>query len=181
MRRSLRVLTAAMSMGLAAFLIAAAGLPQRADYTGYTISGLAEQVAPERGYLAPLIQALDLDGQPVDLWQMRGHPVIVNFWATWCPPCREEMVILQDLHNQQPDLHVLAVNLGEDRRTVAAWRDRLDLTYNILLDTDRVIAQDYYFRDPPSTFVIDPEGRITHVFYGPVTAEQLLDAVKTGN
>ncbi|MEO8395104.1 MAG: TlpA disulfide reductase family protein, partial [Chloroflexota bacterium] len=115
-RRVLLWLGVVASFATAFALLFAAGLPNRAAYTGQILAN-GQVVAPEIGAFAPPIDAPTLDGT-VDLAQLRGTPVIINFWATWCVPCRVEMPELQAYHQAHPAARVLAVNLGESRRLI---------------------------------------------------------------
>lgn len=172
--RSTYFLGAAACFLSAALIIYVTGLPRRADSTGLDGSS-----APEIAYTAPDFTAHTLSGETVRLGDLRGGPVIINFWATWCVPCRVEMPELQQLYEQyQTDgLRILAVNLGEPRQDVAAWQAEFGLTLDLILDPDKEIPQRYAFRDPPSTFIIAPDGTITHIFYGPVQMGRLRDAL----
>ena len=152
-------------------LIVWGGLPERAEFTAFAISE-AGIVAPETGAIAPPIEATTLDGTPIRLDALRGEVVIVNFWATWCGPCRFEMPELQRLYETQDNVRIIAVNLQEDEAEVQRWADAFGLTYPIVID-EGAIARRYAFRDPPTTFVIAPDGVIARTIYGPVTMESL--------
>ena len=156
-------------------LLIGAGLPNRAAYTGQMIAD-GQFVAPEIGAFAPAIQAATLNNT-VDLAELHGTPVIVNFWATWCIPCRIEMPELQAFHQAHPDVRVLAVNLGESRRLIVDWVAQLGLTFDVVLDPDQSIANLYRLRGQPSTYVIAPDGVITSIFYGPTTRQSLESAL----
>ena len=157
---------------IAAALLIAAGLPNRAAYTGEILAN-GQAIAPEIGAFAPPIHAQTLDGEMIDLAQLHGTPVIVNFWATWCVPCRVEMPELQAYHQAHPAARVLAVNLGESRRQIVDWVTQLGLTFDVVLDPDQSIATLYRLRGQPSTYVIAPDGVITSIFYGPTTRQSL--------
>jgi peroxiredoxin len=175
--RPLLLLLAFVSLTASLWLIKAAGLPQRADYTGFTIGAL--HFAPELQALAPPFTAPGIDGAALDLLALRGSPVIVNFWATWCAPCRAEMLELETLFRRENDhgLRVIGVNLQEPRQAVEAWVGALGLTFDIAFDDDGAIAARYRLRGQPSTYVIAPDGVITAIFYGPTTAERLHQAI----
>ncbi|MBZ0274952.1 MAG: TlpA family protein disulfide reductase [Anaerolineae bacterium] len=161
-------------LAAAGLVVIAAGLPERSAYTGETlVSGLV--IAPELNAYAPDFTADVLDGAPVTLSALRGTPVILNFWATWCGPCRVEMPDLQALYaaHQADGLRILAVNLGETPAAMRPWRDELGLTFDLLLDPQGDIAGMYHLRGQPSTYVIAPDGIITHIFYGPTTQTAL--------
>jgi peroxiredoxin len=103
-----------------------------------------------------------LTGGNASLSSYRGKVVLLNFWATWCPPCRAEMpsmeVLYQRLKNQ--GLEILAVDLGEDTATVQQFIRNNPYTFPVLLDRNNRIGSQYGARSIPTTFVIDREGKI---------------------
>ena len=160
----------------AAALVIAAGLPERSAYTGLTAEG-GSVVAPEIGALAPNFSAPTLTGS-VELNALRGSPVVVNFWATWCAPCEVEMPDLQAFQSAHPSARVLAVNLGEPPALVTDWLAKRGITLAIPLDTRGEIAYLYRLRGQPTTFVIAPDGIISHIFYGATTRQALESALE---
>lgn len=158
-------------------LIVRASLPERADFTGAVIEG--QRFAPEIGALAPPFTLQSLDGSERSLLDLRGRPVVVNFWATWCEPCVVEMPELQAFQNEAGSAaHVIAVNLGETVAQAEGWLRERDLTLDVVFDTDLRISELYALRGQPTTFIISPDGRITAIFYGATTQSALLDAVR---
>jgi thiol-disulfide isomerase/thioredoxin len=108
----------------------------------------------------------NLSGQSVAVSDFRGKAVLVNFWATWCAPCRDEMPMIQeyaDLYEQ--DLVVLAVNVGEDEATVQQFVDEFGLDFEILLDPATIVANLYQVYAYPTTMFIDRDGiwQSTHI------------------
>jgi peroxiredoxin len=150
------------------------GLPERAQFTGQVLPN-GVLAAPEFNAIAPQFALDNLNGGQVNLERLRGSTVVINFWATWCEPCRIEMPILQAFYeaHQGQGLRVVAINLGESSDLVRAWVDEFGLTFDILLDPQQSIAALYQIRGQPSTYVVSPSGIITAIFYGPVSAEQL--------
>ncbi|MDX2140104.1 MAG: TlpA disulfide reductase family protein [Chloroflexota bacterium] len=159
-------------LALAVAILVSAGLPERADYTGFLLSD-GTRVAPEIGAFAPPFTAVLLTGEPITLSEQRGRLVILNFWATWCVPCEVEMPELQRLQQARPDVRIFAVNTGESPSIVAAWVMRLQLTLDIVLDSDLRIAQAYQVRGQPVTYIIAPDGVIQHILYGATTQTAL--------
>lgn len=102
------------------------------------------------------------DGVQARLADYAGKVVFLNFWATWCPPCVEEMPSMQVLQDTFADsgLSVVAVNVGEERDHVASFVDMLELEYDILLDRDLRVTHEYNVRGLPTTLIIDRSGRI---------------------
>jgi len=168
-------LGALIALIAASALLYHAGLPNRVDYTGRVVDGLG-RVAPEINALAPPFELSTLNGENLNLLDLRGEVVVLNFWATWCPPCIVEMPALQALHDET-GIRILGVNIGEQRSVVAQWIAANNITFDILLDPQGRVAQDYQLRGQPSTYVISRDGIITHIFYGPVSMRDLRHAL----
>jgi peroxiredoxin len=102
----------------------------------------------------------DLEGKKVKLSSLKGKVVFLNFWATWCPPCREEMPSMQKLHLELEGegLEILAVDLQEDRKTVANFLQENGLTFKALLDRSGRVGSMYGARSIPTTYIIDKKG-----------------------
>ncbi len=132
-------------------------------------------VAPLVGSQAPNFSLKGLDGNSIELADLRGKNVIINFWATWCGPCRIEMPHFQARHEKYPDdLVILAVNFDEPEKAVQAFVDELGLTFDIVLDPGAVVQTVYEIRAYPTTYFVDREGVIQKVRIGILT-EDLLD------
>jgi peroxiredoxin len=133
------------------------------------------EIAPVQGALAPDFSLLDLNGEQVTLSELRGHPILINLWATWCAPCRIEMPHIQGRFERYADdgLLVLAVDFDEPADQVAAFRDELGLTFDILLDPGGEIQQLYRNRSYPSSFFVDENGVIQVQHIGIMTEGQL--------
>ena len=161
---------------IAFFLLWWAGLPERADYSGFIIEDV--YVAGEVGEIAPPIDAETLSGEMIQLADFHGESVVINFWATWCVPCAIEMPELQALHDET-GIAILGVNIGESEESIASWVDAYQLTFDIVPDPDSIIYEQYRVIGQPSTYVVNPDGIITHIFYGPTTASALRTAINT--
>ena len=120
------------------------------------------------GNLAPDFQLQSLDGQTVSLGNLRGKPVLINFWATWCPPCRGEMPYIQEIHEEWSDkeLMVLAINIGESSSKAEDFMQSYNLSFTVLLDTKQDVAQRYNITGIPTTFFIDKDGIIQEKVIG---------------
>ena len=115
---------------------------------------------------APDFTLRDMDGKAYTLSGLRGNYVLVNFWATWCPPCRKEMPSLEYLYQRYKDrpFRVLAVNQWEDPDHVFSYMGELDVfpEFPILFDPQSAVSADYGVRGLPTSFLIDPDGRIAY-------------------
>ena len=134
--------------------------------------------APRAGFAAPDFTLSTPDGEVYTLSDLRGRPVIVNLWASWCVPCRAEMPALQRTYEayQEAGLLILAVNAThQDSETAAlAFATEHGLSFPILLDTEGLASQLYELRALPSTYFIRPDGVIEEVVIGGPMAEALL-------
>lgn len=107
-----------------------------------------------------------LGGETLALNQMRGKPVIINFWATWCPPCREEMPLFQKYYEEKsPDLMVLGINVMEPAHLIQPYVNEMGITFPIVLDEKGEVEAHYLVRGLPTTFFLDAEGvvRAQHI------------------
>ncbi len=168
---------AVASLVTAFLIIWSAGLPERAAYTGYVAEG--ERYAPELNALAPLFEGETLNGQTLKLVDLRGQVILINFWATWCEPCKAEMPDLQAVYEdyQSRGLMILGVNLDEGQSDISRWVEELGLTFDIVLDERQQIATLYQLRGQPSSYLVAPNGVITQVYYGPTTRQELEAAI----
>ncbi|MGQ9666658.1 MAG: TlpA family protein disulfide reductase [Anaerolineae bacterium] len=131
-------------------------------------------VKAEVGYSAPDFELADLDGKSVRLSDFRGKPVVLNFWATWCPPCRQELPIFQELHQRRGNVFVLlAISEGEHQQDVLAFVQKYGYTFRVLLDPGLSVGKAYGARAIPMTLVIDPDGVIVYIRQGAVKPGEL--------
>lgn len=146
--------------------------------TADNVNDPAEDIAPSppvgvrEGDVAPdfvfeeIVNGASLNA--TNLSDLRGKVVLINFWATWCPYCDEEMSSLQELHEryQGTDFVLIAVNYGEDRDTVENYIKQKQLTFFTVTDSVRDVAENYHIRNIPTSFLIDKNGIITAVVFG---------------
>ena len=147
-----------------------------ADKTGASTAGHIP--APQQGFLAPDFELKTLQGETIKLSNLRGQAVLVNLWATWCPPCRAEMPTIEKIYNEYKDkgLVVLGVNMTyqDTFANVAPFINEYGLTFPVLLDETSAVGTAYQLRSLPSSFFIDREGIISEVVIGGPMAEALL-------
>ncbi len=133
---------------------------------------------PTLGTLAPdFVLEESGTGNQVALSDFRGQPVVLNFWATWCVPCRTEMPDLQEAHNEE-GVVVLAVNWQESDTVVQGFLDEFDLTFPTVLDSQGTVRQHYGVVGLPATFFIDAEGVLRARNFGPVYGNLLSDGIQ---
>jgi peroxiredoxin len=136
--------------------------------------------APVIGYPAPDFALTTLDGEEFRLSAQRGTPVVLNFWATWCPPCRAELPELRaasERHGNQ--VAIVGVNQAETPATVAKSAPALGLTFPIPLDKSGTVSRVYGVRSLPTTFFIDRDGVIRQIQNGPLTEATLEQLLRT--
>lgn len=135
--------------------------------------------APQVGFSAPDFSLQTLEGGTYTLSELRGQVVLVNLWATWCPPCRAEMPAIQKVYAEYQDqgLVVLGINstVQDELSAVAPFIMDYGLTFPILLDETGQVSSMYQLRSLPSSYFIDREGVIRYVVSGPMS-EALLYA-----
>jgi peroxiredoxin len=128
----------------------------------------AADLKPWTGEPLPAFSLRDLDGAPHRLADYRGKVVLINFWATWCGPCRDEMPSIQDLRSQLKGkpFAVLAINLDEPESRVRKFLARWKVDLPVLLDPERTVARQWNARILPATFIVGPDGRIRYSSVG---------------
>ena len=123
---------------------------------------------------APELKAPDLTGASKTLADYRGKVVLLNFWATWCPPCQREMPSLERLRIRMAGrpLEIVALSSAETPAEVNAYLSKMKLGFPVLLDTDSSNTRRWKVFALPTTFVLDAEGRVRHVLTGPAEWDQ---------
>ena len=147
-----------------------------ADRSGASTAG--QIPAPQQGFLAPDFELNTPTGETVKLSDLRGQAVLVNLWATWCPPCRAEMQAIETVYNEYKDqgFVVLAVNMTyqDNQVDIMPFVTDQGLTFPILLDETGDMAKAYQLNSLPSSFFIGRDGIINEVVIGGPMAEALL-------
>ncbi len=128
----------------------------------------------QAGKAAPEFELDSLEGSRVRLSNFAGHPVLINYWATWCPPCREELPLIQErLEKYSPDLVVLTINAGEEPETIRNFIQQKDYSFHVLLDPEWKAEALYGIYAYPTTVFIDREGLIQARYVGGMSADIL--------
>lgn len=127
----------------------------------------------EVGSIAPDFELKTLTGESVKLSDLRGKKVLLNFWATWCPPCKAEMPEMQAFYEEtKDDVAILAVNL-DPNNDVAGFAKEGGYTFPIVLDQSDEVKNTYGILSIPTTFFLDEKGKITHTFMGKMTIDDM--------
>ena len=155
----------AVALGLAAAiaLVAVPAFPAAPAHASVTELLEALRVAiPQEPVEAPELKLTGVDGHAVDLADLRGKLVFLNFWATWCVPCRREMPAMERLHRayRERGLVVVAVNYKESTREVQAFLEELGLTFVVPLDPKGTVTRTFGVRALPVTYLVDRDGKI---------------------
>ena len=137
----------------------------------------AAGVGIKPGDLAPDFSLATLDGATVKLSELRGKHVIINFWATWCGPCRSEMPAIEEVYQRHRDdgLVILAINVRESNGDISPYIKKIGVTFPVLLDRTGQVSSRYRVKAMPTTYLINPDGRIDGVREG-AYSKQMLNA-----
>jgi len=132
------------------------------------------------GDIAPPLRLAQLGGAEVDTEALRGQPLWVNFMATWCPPCREELPIMDRLQRDLGDrMTIIVVDVEEDADTVASFFNSLEVALPVALDEDGRAQEAWNAVALPVHYWIDEEGRVGGVLYGGAGPEQFIEGIET--
>jgi thiol-disulfide isomerase/thioredoxin len=146
---------------------------------GYPVAQVDTEPAPggllRAGEAAPDFSLVLGDGRFLRLSDLQGQPVVVNFWATWCGPCRMEMPELVNAANVDPDLVVLAVDVQEALTPVEEFAAEFQMSMPVVLDSDGKVRNLYRVPGLPTTYFIDKAGIIASVVVGPLTPPVLTE------
>ncbi len=126
-------------------------------------------------FAAPELALEDLSGSPVSLNDYLGSVVLVNLWATWCPPCREEMPALQSFYddNKSDGFVLIAINQEEPLEIVEPFVKEFGLTFPVWLDLNYQAEREFKTMSLPSSFVIDRDGRVRLMWFGSISKKNL--------
>lgn len=133
-------------------------------------AAIAAELKPWTGGPPPEFVLKDIDGRSHQLSDYRGKVILVNFWATWCGPCRDEMPSIQVLREKLAGkpFAVLAINLDEPESRIRTFLSQMKVDFTILLDPEKTAAKAWNARILPATFIVGPDGRIRYSLVGEV-------------
>lgn len=140
------------------------------------------KVGTKIGNLAPGFELVDYDGKKVSLEDFKGRPIFLNFWASWCPFCLDEMSLMADVQEEFGDQFVtIGVNRGENLETSRDLSDRVEVTgrYILLLDEKDELFGEYGGFAMPYSIFIDADGVIRDIKLGPLTRKELISKLNT--
>lgn len=132
------------------------------------------------GDYAPDFVLVDMDGEEHRLSEYKGQGVLLNFWGTWCKPCEREFPIIDKYYQEYQDegLQVLAVNIAESNFVVQDYIDRKGLTFPVLIDESKSVMNAYNITPLPTTFFINPEGKIEKIISGEMSDSTIQNSMK---
>ena len=123
----------------------------------------------------------DLNGKELSLSDLKGKKVFLNFWATWCPPCKAEMPEIEKLYQEtkDSDLVIVAVEIGEPLDTVKSFIDSNKYNFKVLLDSDQSVSSKYGITSIPTSYFIDTDGNIISKRVGAMNIDEMKTYIKT--
>lgn len=131
---------------------------------------------------APAFSLQSVDGKTVSLDQYKGQVIMLNFWASWCGPCRQEMPLLDDIYKQYKDMGftLIGVNVEPDPHNADAWLKQTPVSYPVLYDPKSQVSQLYQVQAMPTTVIIDRKGvvRYVHNGYLPGDENQYMNSIR---
>ena len=141
---------------------------------GEQVPGVSLPQSAAIGSIAPDFELSKLDGETVRLSELQGKIVLINFWATWCEPCKVEMPLFEERYQMaDSDLEILAVNFDESEQDVSKFVEEFGLSFPVLLDPGGEVQNLYRVRGYPTTFVVNEEGIVLFHHIGLFTEGQL--------
>ena len=147
----------------------------------YTIASKDKVKVLAVGDKAPDFELVDLEGNKQRLSDYKGEGVFLNFWGTWCGPCKKEMPYMESQHNafEEKGVRILAVNIQESDLKVKAFRDQYGLTFPIAIDKDKSVLEAYNVIPLPTTFLIDKDGKIKKIITREMSEEEIISHMES--
>jgi peroxiredoxin len=144
------------------------GMSLTARLLAVAVCLFAVTASAEPGTSAPEFTLVDSQGKTVSLSELRGQVVMINFWASWCGPCREEMPYLEQIHQRYERLGftLLGINVEENSSAANAWLQDRPVSFPILYDPQNGVSKLYDVIAMPSTVLIDREGKVRYLHHG---------------
>lgn len=151
---------------------------------GYTIYASVTQEKVEvlaPGDEAPNFELVDLEGNTHRLSDYKGEGVLLNFWGTWCPPCKKEFPAIERQYKnfENEGVHVLAINIAQSNLEVQNYINELGLTFPVAIDKNRSVMTTYNVGNLPATILVDKDGVITNIITGEMTEAQIKEHLES--
>lgn len=145
-------------------------------YTMYN-SVFAKQDQIKEGSIAPNFVLQSVDGERIELKDLKGKGVFLNFWGTWCGPCKQEFPYMANQYEVFKDrgVEIVAVNVGESNIAVKNFMDAYGVNFPVAMDKDRQVTEAYDITPLPTTFLINPEGKVIKVIKGTMTERNVYE------
>jgi len=175
-RRSLLLAGAGLIIGgcIGVIFLAAFQLGGLIDDGRRSTSALAGNATGQEEQTAPDFTLDSLEGETITLSELKGKPVLINFWASWCGPCIAEMPSIQARYEQYADdLIVLGINAGENKRVIQRFVEEQKISFPILPDTGDLVQRLYRISAIPTSYFIDRDGKIQAFYVGSISEGQL--------
>jgi peroxiredoxin len=145
-------------------------------YTMYN-SVFAKQDQVKEGSIAPNFVLQSVDGERIELKELKGKGVFLNFWGTWCGPCKQEFPYMANQYEVFKDrgVEIVAVNVGESNIAVKNFMESYGVNFPVAMDKDRQVTEAYDITPLPTTFLINPEGKVIKVIKGTMTERNVYE------
>ncbi|MBO0588519.1 thiol-disulfide oxidoreductase ResA [Sporosarcina sp. E16_8] len=147
----------------------------------YTIASKDKVKVLAVGDKAPDFELVDLEGNKHRLSDYKGEGVFLNFWGTWCGPCKKEMPYMENQHKafEEKGVKILAVNIAESNLKVETFRDQYGLTFPIVIDKDKSVKEAYNIVPLPTTFLINKDGRIEKIITREMSEKEIISLMES--
>lgn len=147
----------------------------------YAITSKDKVKVLAEGDKAPDFELVDLEGNKHRLSDYKGEGVFLNFWGTWCPPCKKEMPYMEDMYKEfeAKGVHILTVNVGEPKTKIEIFRDDMALSFPMLWDKNKSVMDLYNIKPLPTTFLINPDGKIIRIIKQGMSEEQIREYLES--
>lgn len=144
-------------------------------YTVYSTATKDKVEVLQEGATAPDFELVDLNGETHRLSDYEGQGVFLNFWGTWCEPCKEEMPAMDRQYAAYKDqgVHVLAVNIAQSNFEVQNFVNNYNLSFPVVIDKTKSVMTAYNINPLPTTMLINPEGKVEKIITGEMTEKQI--------
>ena len=170
-------------LGVAVLFVFATAVYEQLSDKFLAEQGITEETVEKPKTLAPDFIVYDAEGNEVALSDFQGKPVVLNFWASWCGPCKSEMPDFQEVYEEYgEEVQFLMVNLTDGRQetveTAGQFIADLGYSFPVYYDTERIAASEYGVHSVPRTYFIDAEGYLVDSVYKVITKEYLINGIE---